>query len=185
MPPKQKLTKDAITSAALDLVRQKGVDALNARELAKTLGASTQPIFTQFASMKEVKDAVIAKAWDHYLAMRDEDMARGKYPPYKASGMNYIRFASEEKELFKLLFMRDRREEAPSENEADDMASTVADMMEFPLDTARRFHLTMWIYVHGIATMIATDYFSFSEEEISTLISDAFYGLKKQYVKED
>lgn len=185
MPPKQKLTKDEIVLAALELVRQKGADALNARELAKALGASTQPIFTHFASMKELRDAVIAKSWEYYLAMRKEDMASGRYPPYKASGMSYIRFAGEEKSLFKLLFMRDRREESYDETEADDIATTVADMMEIPLDSARRFHLSMWIYVHGIATMVSTDYFSFSEGELSSLLSDIFYALKKQYHKED
>ena len=34
-------------------------------------------------------------------------MSTGKYLPYKANGMVYIRFAREEKELFKLLFMYD------------------------------------------------------------------------------
>ena len=34
-----------------------------------------------------------------------EDMSSGEYPPYKASGMAYIRFADEERELFRLLFM--------------------------------------------------------------------------------
>lgn len=40
-----------------------------------------------------------------------EDMTSRKYSPYKASGMAYIRFAKKEKELFKLLFMRDRTHE--------------------------------------------------------------------------
>lgn len=185
MPPKQKLNKDAIVATALSLVRQQGADALNARELAKSLGTSTQPIFTHFASMSEVKRAVIAAAWERYLAMRAEDMESGRYPPYKASGMSYIRFAGEEKELFRLLFMRDRSKEELMANEADDMAAFVADMLSFSLDTARRFHLMMWIYVHGIATMIATHYLTFSEDAASALLSEAFLGLKNQYHKED
>ena len=44
-------------------------------------------------------------------------MAAGKYPVYKASGMAYIRFAKEERELFKLLFMRDRTGEKIAEDE--------------------------------------------------------------------
>ena len=185
MPPKKKLTKEEIIAAALFLVQEKGVAALNARELAKRLGISTQPIFTQFSSMEEVKNAVIATGYEKYLAYREEDMTSGKYPPYKASGMSYIRFAAEEKELFKLLFMRDRREERYDEGEADDMAALVADMLAFPLDTARRFHLAMWLFVHGVATMVATDYLTLSEEMISALLSDSFHGLKKQYFKEN
>ncbi|MBQ7364565.1 MAG: TetR/AcrR family transcriptional regulator [Clostridia bacterium] len=185
MPPRKKITREDILSSALLLIREKGADALNARELAKTLGTSTQPIFSQFASMKEVQNAAVSAAWEHYLAYRREDMTSGRYSPYKASGMSYIRFAGEEKELFKLLFMRDRREETYTANEADDMATLVADMMAYPLDTARRFHFAMWIFVHGIATMIATDYLTLSEETVSALITDTFRGLKRQYDTEE
>ena len=40
--------------------------------------------------------------------------AATNYPPYKAMGMGYIRFAAEERELFRLLFMRDRSGEEKS-----------------------------------------------------------------------
>ena len=44
-------------------------------------------------------------------------MSAGQYPPYKASGMAYIRFAREQRELFKLLFMRDRTNEEKAAGE--------------------------------------------------------------------
>lgn len=185
MPPKKKLTREAIVNAALTLVKEHGTDALNARELARILGTSTQPIFSQFDTMQDVKAAVIAAAYRCYLAYQKEDIEQGKYPPYKATGMSYIRFAGEEKELFKLLFMRSRREESYSPNEADDMAAMVSELLTVPLDKARRFHFAMWIFVHGVATTVATDYLTFSEETVSALITDAFQGLKRQYDTED
>ena len=56
----------------------------------------------------------MSELYQNYLK---EDMASGKYPPYKASGMAYIRFAKEEKELFRLLFMRDRSHESIEDKE--------------------------------------------------------------------
>ena len=110
MPPKFKFTRDEITSAAVNVTRKKGPDGLTARALAEELGCSVKPIFGLFKNMEEVQSAVMNAAQDIYESYLAEDMTSGKYPLYKASGMAYIRFAKEEHELFKLLFMRDRGE---------------------------------------------------------------------------
>lgn len=44
----------------------------------------------------------IASVTAGYHDFLKEDMAKGEYPSYRASGMSYIRFAKEERELFKL-----------------------------------------------------------------------------------
>ena len=114
MPPRFKFTREEITRAALDLTRKAGPDGLTARALAEALGSSVKPIFGLFKNMEEVQGAVLSAAQDLYQSYLAKEMAAGKYPPYKASGMGYIRFAREEKELFKLLFMCDRKGEPPA-----------------------------------------------------------------------
>jgi len=52
-------------------------------------------------------------------------------------------------------------------------------------ENAKRYHLQMWIYVHGIATMLATSYLPLEWDDISALITDVYEGMKKQYVKEE
>ena len=108
------------------------------------------------------------------------------YPPYKASGMAYIRFAKEERELFKLLYMRDRTGEAIPESSAlnDRMEDFVQTNTGLANTDARLFHLEMWAYVHGIATMFATGFFDLEWELVSRMLSDAYQGLCKQYGKE-
>ena len=108
MPPKFKFTREEITQAALKVTRQNGMSGLTARALAEKLGCSSKPIFGLFRNMEEVQQEVMRGAQALYQSYLKEDMEKGKYPPYKASGMAYIRFAKEEKELFKLLFMRNR-----------------------------------------------------------------------------
>ena len=108
MPPKVRITKEDIVEAAVGIVRESGAQALNARTVATALNCSTQPVFSNFETMEALRLAVVEKADRLCGACMQRETQKGEYPPYKASGMAYIRFAREEKELFKLLYMRDR-----------------------------------------------------------------------------
>lgn len=187
MPPKAKVTKEEILNAALSLVRQEGSGALNARALAGMLNCSTQPIFSNYASMEEVRRDVIRQAEELYQAYLREDMGSGKYPPYKASGMAYIRFAVEERELFKLLFMRDRSKEVlPGITpDMEELMQIIQKNVGISREKAERFHLSMWAHVHGIATMAATSYLQLDWELISLMLTEAYQGLRLYYSKED
>ena len=107
MPPKVRISKEDIVTAAVALVRKDGVQAINARNIASALNCSTQPVFSNFATMDDLRNAVVEAADALYREYMQRETESGAYPPYKASGMAYIRFAKEEKELFKLLYMRD------------------------------------------------------------------------------
>lgn len=179
MPPKQKITKEDIISAALAIVRRDGMDAMNARALAKELDCSTQPVFSQYATMEELKSDVLRAAKEYYDSYIAKAMTEGKYPPYKASGMAYIRFAGEEKELFRLLFMRRRdRAEAGDDEETRKYAAVGAKTTGLDPEESFRFHIEMWVFVHGIASMIVTDYLDWDEDVVSGVLTDAFEGMK-------
>lgn len=115
MPRKNMFTREQIVSSALELVREQGMEALTARGLGEKLGASSKPIFSWFRSMEQVQAAVMEAADQVYQTYLKSGMQEGKYPPFKAAGMAYIRFAKEEKQLFRLLFMRDRSHEPHQE----------------------------------------------------------------------
>jgi AcrR family transcriptional regulator len=186
MPPKIKITKENILSAALAIVRESGAEALNARTLAGRLECSTQPIFSNYPNMENLKNDVLSSANDLYLKYLSDEIAENKYPQYKASGMAYIRFAREEKELFKLLFMRDRTmEKEENRAEMEQIYSIIQKNYGFSYEKSQLFHLGMWVYVHGIATMIATSYLDWDIELTSMMISKAFNGLLKEFVSEE
>lgn len=185
MPPKLKVTKNDIIDAALKIVREEGADALNARSVARSLNVSTQPIFSNYASMEELKTDVIAAANVVYNGYINDYMSRGDFPPYKASGIAYVEFARKEKELFKLLFMRDRRKEHISDDR--DSVRPILDIIrknnDMSEDEAYNFHIEIWIYVHGIATMIATSYLELPMSVVSDILSDVYNGLISVYKK--
>ena len=187
MPPKVKITKEDILSASIDIVRTQGDTALNARTLAAALGCSTQPIFSNFATMEALRLAVVAEADALCNAYIDREVKSGAYPAYKASGMAYIRFAREESALFKLLYMRDRSNESidHAPDLSGQMESIIEDAIGMDKDTAMRFHFEMWAFVHGIATMLATGFLDLDSTIISQMLTDAYLGLKKQYETEE
>ncbi len=183
MPPKVKITKEDIINAAVDIVRNNGAQAINARTVASILNCSTQPVFSNFATMDELRIAVVEKSdllCEEYM---QREVESGNFPTYKANGMAYIRFAKEEKELFKLLYMRNRMGEAiPEESEhINKMESIVHNNTGLVGADARLFHLEMWAYVHGIATMFATGFLDLDWELVSKMLTDAYQGLRKQY----
>ncbi len=183
MPPKFKFTREEIITAALNVTRKNGITGLTARGLAAELGSSAKPIFGLFQNMEEVQSEVIAAANILYQSYIQNGMADSKYPSYKASGIAYIQFAKEEKELFKLLFMRDRTDEKIEENreEIRPLLNIIMKNLGISEDEAYLFHLELWLYVHGIATMIATNYLEWDIEFINKALTDAYEGLKRRY----
>ena len=183
MPRSYMFTKEQVLDAALELTRKRGFAAVSARALGEQLGTTSRPIFSHFENMADVQRGIITAANELYRSYIKEDMAGGKYPPYKASGMAYIRFAKEEKELFKLLFMRDRSHEQINDNpeEMNVLIELICRQVGIDRETAKLFYLEMWAYTHGIASMIATNYYDWDEELVSRALTDVYDGLKYKY----
>lgn len=186
MPPKAKFTREEIVKTALAIVRKRGGAAVTARAVAEELGSSPKVIFGLFRNMDELREEMIKSAdrtWNDFLKA---EMEKDDYPPYKASGMAYIRFAKEEKELFKLLFMRDRsgNRESSCENDFESVTpilEILQNSLSIDADTAKMFHLEMWIFVHGIASITVTSYSDWDDEVISELLSVAYDGILRHY----
>ncbi len=186
MPPKVRITKKNIIETALDLCRRNGASSVNARSIAEALGCSTQPIFSNFATMDALQNALLVAAYEHYLAFLQNEAESGKYPRYKSFGMAYIRFAKEEKALFKLLFMRDRTGETTSSSL--DFEASVQMIMKangVTEETARLIHMEMWSCVHGIGTMLATSFFSLEWDLISDMLTDVYQGICARHLSKE
>lgn len=182
MPPKTKTSREMVINGAMKIVRERGVEALNVRFLAKQLNCSTQPIFSRYKNTDELKSDLIKTAYELYFSYITEDMQKGKYPPYKAMGMSYIRFAIEEKNLFKLLFMSSRKDKESSVAQDWQIAvNCIKNNLGVSEAVANKIHFQMWCFVHGIAVMQATEFNELSLEEISESITDIYNGLKANY----
>ena len=186
MPPKVKITKNDIINTAVELVRESGADALNARSIAAALHCSTQPIFSNFATMESLQAAVVDAAYECYFGFLQREAENGEYPQYKAFGMAYIRFAKEERELFKLLFMRDRNgEDLTPTPDFDESVEMIMKANGVTREIATLMHLEIWLSVHGIATMIVTSFLELDEKFVSRMLSDVYHGVRAIHTKEN
>lgn len=182
MPPKAKFTKEQITDAALEIVREEGIGGLTARSLAKKLGSSSCPIFTAFENMEEVQQSVIEAAKACYKGYVEKGLA--EVPAFKGVGTQYILFAVEEPRLFQLLFMSEQAS-APDIDGVlplvdDSYGEILASITEgYGLDrkTAQGLYRHLWIYSHGIAVLCATKMCRFAGTEISDMMTEVFISL--------
>jgi len=174
------IRKEDIITASMEIVRADGPEALNARAVAKALGCSTQPLFSNFRNMQDLMDSVVKRSLEVYDDFIRQEFGRSRdFPPYKTHGMGYIRFAMEEKNLFRLLFMRDRHDEAsPAEEKTFyEVIPFIMKALDLTEEQALRFHMEMWTFVHGIATMAATSYYRWDMEQASNALTDIYQGL--------
>lgn len=182
MPPKAKFSKEQVVSAALGVVEECGPDGLTAREVGRRLNSSARPIFTVFDGMDTVRAEVIAAAKRVY----DEYVEAGlkEYIAFKGVGKAYIRFAVERPKLFMLLFMCEHGgvpEVGAVLPEIDDNAERILDSIVNGYGVSREFakqlYLHLWIYTHGIATLVATGVCKFTSEETESMLTDVFVGV--------
>lgn len=178
-----KISEEAILASALELVRARGMEALNARSLAAALGCSTQPIFRNYPSMEALRQAVLERAHALYRRSMERFAAELPGPLYKARGLAYIHFARTEPQLFRLLFMRSRSGRTEGPELADWAADTslAGASTGLAVPEAELFHLEMWAVVHGIAVMLATGYLSLEASTVSRMLSDAYLGIKARW----
>ncbi|MCH5275711.1 MAG: TetR/AcrR family transcriptional regulator [Lachnospiraceae bacterium] len=182
MPPKSKFTRDEIISAAIQLVREQGMEAITARELGARLGSSARPIFTVFRNMEEVNAEVKKKARSMYKEYVTEGLK--EEPAFRGVGSAYIRFAYEEPKLFQLLFMNEPEKWADLEHilpildeNYEVILQSVQQPYQLEAEMARRLYQHLWIYTHGIATLCATKVCRFKEQEIQTMMTEIFLSL--------
>lgn len=179
MPAKKVITREEILDAAIDIVREGGMEAFNVRTLAKKCNCSTQPIYLSFKSVEELKKEIDGRVLEIFKKYMDDEVASGRYPKYKAVGMGYIRFAKEEKELFKYALMHRGMPEKGATKIFDDTVLMIMKNYGLYQDAAARLHMHMWIFVHGIASIFATEYIDIEWENVSQMVTDAYLGIMK------
>ena len=181
MPPTVRFTRDAVLNAACQLMRREGMEALNARAIAKELGGSTQPIFRLFTNMEDLHRELILYVARQFQAHAEADMAQSD-SPYIQLCTTYLLYGRDEPELFKLLFMRDRVSEGQYSDQTNfDLVFTII-KKETPLDdeTALRFFERTWLFIHGLAVCIATKYIPCQDERyLISMVKEAYNAAVK------
>ena len=184
MPPSVKFTKEQIVDAALRVTRASGIESLTARSLASELGASTRPMFTYFASMDELKHEVHEAAKGIYQAYIERGLAEPI--PFLGVGQNTIRFAKEEPEIFKLLFLQNPSGTDGGAMEAlafsqDLVRDSIMRIYKMDAYEADCYYRDLWLVAFSFATMTVTNDNPLTDEQMSAVFTEVSLSICKAY----
>lgn len=174
MPPKQRITREMILERSFEMFCRDGMDAVNARSVAKALNCSTQPIFSYYAGMDDLKNALENKAKETFEAAITNLPQDGD--PVVNICTAYVSFAAVQPCLFKYLFMRSKEGPAyvfMTKEQLEQLAQSEAAYTGLSAQKAEKALIHMCVYTHGYASMLAGGQMKSTLEHIAEYICAA------------
>ena len=152
MPKSMTITKEIIIKTAFEMVRKEGFAVLSARNIAKKIGCSTQPIYWSYKNMDDLKAEVCQKALSHLKNTMCQYKKTGN--PFLDLGLGYVHMAHIEPALFKAVY--------------------IDNIMKVKMidKGIKNIFSRSWMLAHGIASLVAVGMFVYDEEKILEIIRD-------------
>lgn len=179
MPTERKIQRDDIIKVALDLLKTESLDDLTTRQIAEQLNCSVQPIFYNFDNMDELRQAAVSAMHDLYQAY----MIEGAKQPqaYRGMGMAYIKFARDFPNYFRILFASQSHLTPEHFIDQDSAGNHIIEagreLTGFSDADQRKFHLKVWIFTHGLATLVANGTVIINDTEVEQLLRETVHEM--------
>jgi len=167
MAPKNSTTREEIIETAFAIVQQEGMASLTARNVAQRLGLSTRPVYSHFASMKDLQQEAMRKARELMLAYVSKHYTNDMF---LNMGTGAAFFARDHKTLYRMLFMKNNDFKDLLNDFLMDLSKQMKKDERFTRMTRKeRDDLLnkMWIFTHGLASFMCV---GLIEEESDTFI---------------
>lgn len=180
MPPKPKITKEMVIDAAFEVVREAGWENINARTVSNKLNCSTHPVMYHFATIEELKLAAFERT-DQFHSEYLMNVSGNEDEIMLGIGLNYIRFAVDEPNLFRFLFQSGYAEgnsllEMINSEGLMPVLSAMQQGMNLELDQTKEVFITLAMFVHGYASIIANNSLEFDEKLIAKHLERVYTG---------
>ena len=175
MPPQKRIFRQDILQAAVEVVRQQGEQALSVRSIANKLQSSTQPIYSEFQGIEQLKKVLLVYAKENFLHINAIS--------YKDYGIRFLQFAYTEPELFRFLYIRRRTMEETFVDDInyEETISLLCKTLDMERDKATEMHHKMQCYCYALAVMLATGYCTFSMKDIEERLTQFYIILLRHY----
>ena len=174
--------RSALLAAAERTVRERGVQELSLRELAREIGVSHGAPRRHFPDRQALLDALAESGFERLGAelRAAADRAGEEFQPrLEATAAAYIRFATADPALLDLMFASKQRETQPSLHDAMERAYSV--LVELILHgqaigrlqpgDPERVGLVLFSSIHGIAALLTAG--MLAPEQLEELTTDA------------
>lgn len=179
MPPRTRITKEMVVDAAVEVAKQSGYESINARTVSEKLHCSTQPVMYHFSTIDAMKRAANVQV-DHLHTEYLMTIAP-EQDPILGIGLNYIRFAVEEPQLFRFLFQSGYAAENSLMEmiDSEELVPVLAAMQEgagLSMEKTRRIFLTVALFAHGYASIIANNGLEYDAKLVAEHLEQAWNG---------
>lgn len=179
MPPKITISKEMIIEAGYSIADEEGIGQLNCRAIAKRLGCSTQPVFSRFPNMDELKEEIFDYACEILEKSIADKLENSKEALLLEISVTALAdLAREHKNLYKLIYLSDFRSEKTFLEEREKYQTNQLIIKElttrYQIDAKRveAIFERISLLVHGICTVIATTTMDYSNEQVIKIVND-------------
>lgn len=182
MPP-VRIKKEDIIKGTIKFIKTNGIENLSARNLAKSIECSTQPLFKQFKNMDDLKQTVFKDVNKLHKSYLEKGKDKNQIP-FIGIGLAYVDFAKKEPNLFRFLFLSSNTKcnnilDMVEDAEGKEYIELIKNTTGIPDELSKQLYINIWLIIHGIACMCSTNKKALSEEECETILVDAFKGYRQ------
>lgn len=184
MPASRKITRKEIVDGAFAVLREGGFSAVNARSVAQKLGCSTQPIYLSFQNMEALKVELTARAIQEHTERVTAAICgnHGSHSHYSDYGIGFVRFAEQEKQLFRWLYLGEGQNEIHDEDVLlPEILRTISQEYGYEEAVARQIHRDMTFYSYGLAILANIGRLHVTDEELIRAFKREFLALTSIY----
>ena len=172
MARKKEIDKQKILDAAYKLAVRDGIESLTARNIAKAVHCSTQPIYLEFANMTDLRTQVLKRITDELRNNTLQQNFTGD--PLIDLDLSYIYFAKEHVGLFRAMFVDGKfGSQMISDTLMDlgiDKFKQQFDASEFSNERIRHIVITNWVSATGIAALQINQMVDFSQDQMVNVL---------------
>lgn len=175
MARKKTITKQQILNAAYDVVRTEGFGGFTARNIAKKMKCSTQPIYLEFKNMDDLKNELFEKIKGYLKTEIYSHEHTGD--PLLDACLNYIYFADTEKVLFRALYIENHlgieKMHKISLDFALNLMNEKEETKDFSDDEKFQLFTKIWIVAQGIASLLSSGLLAMNSEQVEASLNDS------------
>ena len=154
MPPKTTFQRDDVIQAAFEIIQEQGLKKLSARKVAERLGSSTAPVYSCFDSMDKLAREAIRKAKDLLFQYATRPHTENAFLNI---GVGVVLFSRDYNLLYQALFS----ESSKFKEVVEELGKSFGEQMTkvprlegISCVDRRNLLRKMWIFTHGLATLI-------------------------------
>ncbi len=178
MVRKTVFTRQDIVQAGVQVVENEELSGLSARRVADEMGASTAPVYSNFANMDELAIAVKRMVAEELLEFTQRDYTADRFLNI---GIGVLEFARQKPSLYRAIFLQDSSKCEAGPRVMAQLASRMEGMAglgELPQSERLMLLHQMSIFTHGLAARICSGMVKhFTFEDLILILEDAGAGM--------